>query len=155
MLVLPEDDHSRQFANGFILHAAVAQRSLQILPPAGGWMKAVERLEGHYFKTMERYPERRLVLVIDFDGEPVGRRTLVQDKTPTSLRPRVFVLGAYQEPEVLCAALGQTAEQVGEGLARGCAEQDLELWQHERLRHNEGERQRLDQRVRGILFPGL
>lgn len=155
VLVLPEDDRTRQFANGFLLHESIAQRAIQVLRPAGGWMKAVEQLENDFLARMERYPELRLVLLIDFDGEPAVRKALVQGKTPGPLRPRVFILGAYQEPEVLCAALGQTAEQIGKGLARGCAEQALELWQHDRLRHNEQERQRLDQEVRPILFPGL
>lgn len=41
LLVLPEDDEDRELANGFALHTAVDPRKIQVLPTAGGWLKAL------------------------------------------------------------------------------------------------------------------
>lgn len=44
LLVLPEDDANRQIAVGFLLEPALRLRSIQILPPARGWLAARDRL---------------------------------------------------------------------------------------------------------------
>lgn len=65
ILVLPEDDANRQFANGFHLEVdAARQRQMQVLPVAGGWMKVLDRLRTEYRDSMVRFPHRHLLLLI-------------------------------------------------------------------------------------------
>ena len=69
LLVLPEDDANRQIALGFILNPDLNERAVQILPPSGGWSKAVESFEQNHAAKMRSYPKRAMLLLIDFDND--------------------------------------------------------------------------------------
>lgn len=60
IFVLPEDDANRQIVNGFILDLNLNSRAIQVLPPAGGWTKVVEKFTNDYASTMRQYRHRRL-----------------------------------------------------------------------------------------------
>ena len=48
LLVLPEDDANREMANGFLLDSRVLMCNMQVLPPAGGWKKALDSLQNKH-----------------------------------------------------------------------------------------------------------
>ncbi len=151
--VLPEDDANRQLAKSFHLQVAGSrQRQMQVLPEAGGWLRVLERFKSNHVVGMNRYPDRLMVLLIDFDDH-TERLAEVKAEIPDYLAGRVFVLGALTEPEALKQAGLGSLEQIGLGLAKDCREGTDTLWRHPLLQHNAPELERLLQHVRPILFP--
>ena len=67
LLILPEDDANRQIVNGFIQNLNVNNRAIQILPIADGWKKAIDKFTKEHIKAMRQYPQRNILLIIDFD----------------------------------------------------------------------------------------
>ncbi len=151
--VLPEDDANRQIANGFAKYLSESvSRSLVILAEAGGWLSALEQFDRDHVADMRRVTKRLMVLLIDFDNDR-ERLGWVKRKIPQDLADRVFVLGAFREPEDLETALGSSFEAIGSALAEACRENVHGDWAHELLLHNSGELARLREHVRPILFP--
>lgn len=152
VLVLPEDDADRQLANGFLQDPSIKTRVIQVLPPAGGWGKVrKEFLELHISKLKE-YPERHLVLLIDFDEKPEQRTEYFQEVFPPEVAKRVYLLGTFGEPEELRKSCHLTLEKIGEKLSSECYYGESTLWQHELLQHNSGEVERLRNNVKPFLF---
>jgi hypothetical protein len=150
VLVLPEDDANRQLANGFLLDPLLVTRSIQVLPVAGGWIKLLACFESDHLSEMNIYPDRFMVLLIDFDGQQ-NRLEQAQAVIPFNLKDRVFVLGVWTEPERLRAILG-SYETIGRAIAQACREETIAIWDHELLRHNANDFGRLRRHVRPILF---
>jgi len=96
---------------------------------------------------MTRYPNRFVVLLIDFDRKD-DRLNYAKSQIPDHLEDRVFILGVWSEPEDLKVPL----EEIGSALARDCREEIDVTWNHELLRHNVNELARLREQVRPILF---
>ena len=151
LLVLPEDDANRQVANGFASDHFVTN-SIQVLPPVGGWGEVLRRFRLDLVPDMARYRDRFVVLLMDFDHRKY-RLEHAKKEIPEDLCDRVFVLGAWTEPEDLKRELRSDYEGIGLALARDCREGTKTTWGHELLRHNEAELARLRQRILPILFP--
>ena len=100
---------------------------------------------------MDTYPKRLMVLLIDFDGKE-DRLAKAKEAIPDHLQDRVFILGAWTEPEALKPDLG-SYETIGRAMAKDCREGTDTTWDHDLLRHNSAEIGRLRERVRPILFP--
>jgi len=148
VLVLPEDDGDRRLAIGFQLELDSArQRQLQIDPVARGWLALLELFVSVHVPAMTRYPNRLIVLLIDFDRKD-DRLDYAKSQVPDHLKDRVFILGVWSEPEDFKVPL----EEIGSALARDCREETDVTWNHELLRHNASEVARLRERVRPILF---
>jgi hypothetical protein len=155
LLVLPEDDATRQIANGFIFAQGLGldNRVIQILPYVGGWKKVLEDFIGSHFYEMHKYPDRMMVLLIDFDNNPETRLLFIKKMIPTDIQARVFVLGVWSEPENLRSALGSAGfEKIGVDLAQDCYDNTNNLWGHELLKHNEAELRRMILSVKPFLF---
>lgn len=152
VLVLPEDDANRQIANGFVLDSRVDGRRIQVLPPAHGWMKVLDCLCKDHVKGLQTYPNRRIILLIDFDDDVAKRSEYVKTQIPPACADRVFVLGVESEPESLRAACKKKFEPIGETLAEECAENTGDLWSHALLQHNALELARLTAHVKPFLF---
>ena len=150
VLVLPEDDANRQLLNGFLPHPSLSQQ-IQPLEEAGGWLKVLDCFESDQVQEMAKYPNKTMVLLIDFDGQR-DRLNRAKAVIPDNLKDRVFVLGVWTEPEALKAILG-SYEKIGRAMAEDCREDTATTWGHELLRHNAGEIGRLRRQVRPILFP--
>ena len=150
IMVLPEDDANRQLANGFQMDSQLDTRRMQVLPEAGGWTAVLDRFRNDHIAAMQSYPKRLMVLLIDFD-ERQDRISEVKAVIPLNLKDRVFVLGSWSEPERLRQQLGGF-EEVGGLLAKDCRENADATWNHELLRHNAEELQRLREQARAILF---
>jgi len=148
--VLPEDDANRQLANGFQLDPLLDTRRMQILEEAGGWREVLDRFTAHHLKEMERYADRFMVLLIDFDGKK-DRLNTVKAEIPEHLKERVFVLGAWRDPEELRQNLG-SYETIGLAMAKDCRNGTEETWAHNLLCHNAGELECLRKHVRPILI---
>jgi hypothetical protein len=151
--VLPEDDANRQMTNGFLLDQSLASSRIRILEEAGGWSEVLDRFCSIYTTEMDHYPERLMVLLIDFDDH-ADRLDLAKSRVPQHLSNRVFIIGTLTEPEDLRRAVG-SYESIGLALARDCREGTDSTWTHRLLRHNEGEVGRMRTQVRPILFPLL
>lgn len=153
VLVLPEDQANVDIVNGFRLYPSFNERNFKVLPLAGGWRKVLDEFE-KLIPSLRRNPDRRVILLIDFDNKFQERETIVRGRIPADLRDQVFFLGAAVEPEKLKSALRyRSSEKIGKELAEACANSlDESLWQHEQLRHNQPELDRLVSDVRPILF---
>ena len=152
VLVLPEDDANRQIANGFQLEPALNLRRIQILPPSGGWGRVLEAFRQTHVPELARYPERRVVLLIDFDQEVESRSTLFRECVPANVHHRVYLLGTQSEPERLKADLGCSLETIGLRLAEACSQDRADPWDHALLRHNHADVVRLRADVKPFLF---
>jgi hypothetical protein len=150
VFVLPEDDANRQLANGFQLNSSLDNRRMQILEVAGGWGEVLSRFKEDHVPEMDKYGSRFMVLLVDFDDRE-HRLDMVKAAIPERLKERVFVLGAWSEPEKLRQAIG-SYESIGLALAEDCHKDAEETWMHDLLRHNAGELERLREHVRPILF---
>lgn len=151
VFVLPEDDANRQIANSFVLHPNLNERVIQILPPAGGWGKVLSQFIEIHASEMQQYSEERFILLIDFDLHE-DRLGYVREKIPESLQERVFVVGALSNPERLRSDLRKSFEEIGEVLANNCADSTSQLWEHELLKHNKIELDRIVSSVKPFLF---
>lgn len=151
VLILPEDDANRELANGFHLSVDWTQQPrMRVLPVAGGWNEVLQRFKSQHVAEMDNYPERFMVLLIDFDGKE-DRLISAKAAIPVQLGDRVFVLGVWSNPEALKADLG-TYEHIGSAMADDCRKATNTTWGHEFLRHNASELERLRVQVRSILF---
>lgn len=114
----------------------------------------MEEFRDVHVSEMRRYPERRIVLLIDFDGR-IQRLSYVKGEIPSDLSDRVFVLGVLSEPERLKKSIGMTLEQIGKALAQDCVDETRSVWAHALLTHNETELDLMDRTnpsVRQVLF---
>src|SRR5271163_4021430 len=105
VFVLPEDDANRQLANGFQRDPLLDTRRMQILEEAGGWREVLRRFQADHVPEMDRYAKRFMVLLSDFDRRD-DRLEEARTVIPSRLRERVFVLGAWSQPEELRQNLG-------------------------------------------------
>ncbi len=164
ILVLPEDDHNRELANGFVLCLdSVRARRIQVLQVAGGWLKVLETFQLDHIADMDQYPSRFMILVIDFDNDE-RRLAGALSRIPDRLRDRVFIVGSAKEPQdlvnarlwqhpaALLAGLGSKLEQIGYALGHDCRENTATTWGHPLLLANTPELERLREIVRPIIF---
>jgi hypothetical protein len=127
------------------------QRRIQVLREAGGWLKVFESFDEVHAAQMRRYSKRWMVLLIDFDNKE-GRLKHVKNKIPADLADRVFVIGAWSNPESLRNETGMRLEAIGQELAKNCADNKVGLWNHELLKHNKAELERMKISVKPFLF---
>jgi hypothetical protein len=148
--VLPEDDANRQIANGFGLNIP-SPRALRVLTEAGGWARVGECFASDHVSAMDKYKNRFMILLVDFDDKP-NRLSHVKKSVPDRLQDRVFILGAFGEPEDLHKAGLGTPEEIGSKLADDCRDGTGNTWAHDFLKHNQAELARLRDKVCGFLF---
>ncbi|HAG81331.1 MAG TPA: hypothetical protein DCL61_09180 [Cyanobacteria bacterium UBA12227] len=151
ILVLPEDRANEEIANGFIQIPNVNSRTIKIERPAGGWKKVLKKFEEEHIAVMRQYTKSRVVLLIDFDQRD-DRLSYVNSQIPDDLKERVFVLGVFSNPESLRNDVGKNFEGIGEALANNCSDNTNDLWEHELLKHNKIELNRMISSVKPFLF---
>lgn len=150
LIVLPEDDANRSIIVGFMKHV-VNPRAIQILPIADGWKKVLDEFSSNQILEMHKFSKRFMVLLLDFDSKK-DRMPYCVKQIPEELRDRVFILGVWSEPEHLKKQLAQHFEDIGESLAKACINDDNKLWQHELLKHNLEEIERMKPQIKPLLF---
>jgi hypothetical protein len=152
VFVLPEDDANVRLANEFHKQLDMNRlRQMQVLPVAGGWNEVLKVFESIHVAEMNRWPNRFMVLLMDFDSR-ADRMGRARSAIPQHLANRVFVLGVFTEPENLKMEFG-SYDQIGSDLAADCRDGTDATWGHRLLRHNAGELDGLRERVRPFLFP--
>jgi hypothetical protein len=151
ILVLPEDSANSEIANGFLLNPNLNERLIQVLPFARGWMTVLDKFIDDHVSKMRLYPERMIVLLIDFD-EDEDRLAYIETKIPSDLKNRVFVLGSFSEPEKLKSEIKKGFEEIGEVLSTDCSDNTDQLWSHDLLKHNRNELERMIINVKPFLF---
>jgi hypothetical protein len=124
---------------------------MQVLNEAGGWLDVIQCFKTEHVPEMDRNAKQFTVLLIDFDKQQ-NRRNNIQAEIPDRLKERVFVLGAWSEPEDLRPDFGPDYEKIGSALAKDCRDNTEVTWFHDLLRHNVVELERLRKYVRPILF---
>lgn len=152
VFILPEDDANRQVVNGFLRYQALSIRNIQVLNEVGGWNEVLRQFVEDEARGMERFVERFIVLLIDFDDDG-DRLNAAKARIPNHLADRVFILGVSSEPEALKRAGLGNYERIGLAIAKDCDEGTDTIWGHELLQHNAGEVERLRRLVRPFLFP--
>ncbi len=152
ILVLPEDDANRQIAIGFTQDPYLNGWAIQVLKPAGGWKKVLDKFRKGHAPEMKECPERRIVLLIDFDHQAERRLKCIRCVIPDNLNDRVFILGALSEPEDLRKNIRKSFEKIGEALSQDCVDNTREVWGHDLLKHNETELDRMIRSVKPFLF---
>ena len=159
LLLLPEDKANRDLANGFLLgiangfspEGASRARQFQVLGFPGGWGKVVEEFGETHIASMNRFPLRYMILLIDFD-EQKDRLETLQKNIPDELKDRVFVIGVWSEPEKLKSGRGFSYEVIGTALAKECRDNAFNLWNHELLKHNADEVERMRVALKPLFF---
>lgn len=151
LYVIPEDDANRQIAVGFEKDYRIKPRSIQIIGPAGGWKKALEKLSDDYYRILESNHNSRVLVIIDCDGD-AERISRALGEVPAHLRGRVFIVGTMSEPEVLKKTFNTTLEKIGQAIADECFDENVKLWNHEQLIHNSSEVERLKRDLFSIVF---
>ena len=151
--LIPEDDANRQLAIGFLLHFAVSDGQVHTRGPAGGWKKVAEVFQSEFLEKLYQFPDAHVIMLVDFD-ENNERFEYFSERVPEDVKPRVFVIGAWDEPEELKRQLNSSLEGIGQALADGCDSDNFEVWHHEHLKHNNAELERLVDVVKPILFDG-
>jgi hypothetical protein len=114
-------------------------------------MTVVDKFTEDHGSKMRLYPERMIVLLIDFDQKE-DRLNYVSTQIPSDLKDRVFVLGVLSEPEQLKSDLKKGFEEIGEALATDCSDNTDKLWSHDLLKHNKIELDRMIAAVKPFLF---
>lgn len=150
--VIPEDDASRQIADGFVLHDQINDSRIRVMPPAGGWAKVLETFRLEYVPELRQYPDSHVVMLIDFDNHVETRKADFEHEIPAIFKARVFVVGPKDNPETLKKALKTNFEGIGKSLAHDCYTDTAKHWGHEQLQHNEEERQRMVDTMKSSLF---
>ncbi|NLH98432.1 MAG: hypothetical protein GX446_02960 [Chthonomonadales bacterium] len=156
VLILPEDAACRDIANGFVL-GVDHERAVRVCGPSGGWRKTRDILAADK-SELARWPQRRLVAIVDFDAES-DRAEALKSVCRAGIADRIYVVGALTETEDLRRALLQagklapnTREGIGRMLADDCRYRTEALWSHALLAHNAAELARMNADLRTILF---
>ena len=153
VLILPEDDADADIARGFVQHLSVSSRYIQILPVCGGWLKVLSQFESDHAGRMRQFPQRQMILLIDFDNEGEHRLSYTRERILPEVSERVFILGPRKDPQELKRQLGEKSfETIGKTLAEECNQNRFDLWNDPLLRHNLNEVERLQNRVKSIVF---
>jgi hypothetical protein len=156
IVVIPEDDATRNIANGFEQFEHVQARKIKVLSKSkigkGGWQKVVDWFAETQIAGMRKNENRIVVFIIDFDGREgnLNHREYVNRTIPDDLKNRVFTLGAWDEAEKL-KTLG-SYEAIGKGLAQDCYDNTDIFWKHDQLKHNQDELKRMHSIVNFIMF---
>lgn len=117
LLILPEDRRLSEVVNGYLITGQRNQRKFQILPYERGWKHVFNRIK-ELKKDLDKYPNLRILLVIDFDKDQ-NRLNEFTEEIGEKYIERMFILGPYENVEALKRCCKTTsAEQVGKILAQ-------------------------------------
>ena len=110
-------------------------------------------MERDQLRGLREFPQRMLVLVIDFDKQ-VNRLDEAKARIPADVQDRVFIIGARDDPEGLRQTLpGRPSfESIGKALAEDCRANTRTIWGTTDLVCNSNELDRMTATVRRCLF---
>lgn len=131
---MPEDHQTRQLAVGFLLPFFPPCRQIRVLPPARGWLRAVDRAR----EELRKNPVAHVALVIDFDHDQ-GRSSYIRSQMKPEEGDRLMILGSWEEAGDLKGSGLGSLESVGARLAEACQLGEEGPWVHPLLAHNQSE----------------
>lgn len=153
LVILAEDDANKDIVNGFTKDSRINSRVIERLHIGKGWGKTINKFEEERVNYLKKYNNARVLLIIDFDEDYENRLKKIKESIPAELSERVFILGVLSEPEKLKTALDHKSyEKIGEQLAEECANNSSKLWNHELLKHNLSELEKMKTDVKPFLF---
>jgi len=92
IVVVPEDDATRQLGNGLSnAFPAIATR-IKFLREAGGWTDAVATIKD---LELDKYPNRRVLLIIDLDQDDTRLKFIRSQPEISKFNNRIFILGSF------------------------------------------------------------
>lgn len=148
---LPEDAPYSQIVNGFRVEIEKLANASQTMPPADGCRKVIDKYEKDYKSRLEKFPRCYVILLVDFDEQI--ERLAELSKAIEDFRERTFYLGIWSEPEQLKTALRHISYgELGSRLAKECLSGNYELWNHELLKHNSTELERMANILKPVFF---
>ena len=100
---------------------------------------------------MKKFENRFILLLLNFDQDE-ERFNRIKTEIPDEVKARVFIPGTFSESEYLKKTIDKTFEEIGDSLAEECANDNYQLWQHELLKHNSLELERMISSVKPFLF---
>jgi hypothetical protein len=140
LLILSEDDATRQLGNGLALAADfLCLNQIQVCQCNNGWQKTVNSLKD---KQLNQYTQRRILLIIDFDKCKNRLDLIRKDELVKTFQDRIFIIGSFSEAEDLkkCYDNTMSLEDIGKSLATDCSQ-----WKNKCLNHCQNEVKRLCQ----------
>ena len=118
VVVIPEDDATRQLGNGLANAFSEMGRRIKFLPVSRGWKRAVECVKS---LDLNSNSFRRVLLIIDFDKNKDRLESIKAKEDFSEFRDRIFILGCFKEAEDLKELLSErNLEEVGKILASNC-----------------------------------
>ena len=135
--ILFEDSPYRDILNGVALSSNVNENNLDFYKPCKGWLKVFEQLECE-LKLLEKFKNRHLLMVIDFDEKFESRYDMFFTKVHPQYQNRVFILGVdHKESEALKGLFRiSDFEKIGKKLVEDCPTSDLSNWKNKHLECN-------------------
>ena len=152
LIIETEDDANRQILNGFMKGVGLNIRKIQLSNHCSGWSSVINKFESKMISYLNEYQKGYVIMVIDFDDHYDERKRMIEEKIPSNLYNRVFVLGAKKEPEDLKRNLGLNYEAIGEKMADGFLDNNHQLWECEDLKHNLEELHRACIQIRSFIY---
>lgn len=145
LYVILEDEQYQKIMNGVNLSFHVKDDVIKISNFSGGWRKVFKDFLG-LISLMSKFPERHILLLIDFDYEFESRLVKFRNSVPNELQRRVFILGIdNKESEDLARLFKCNIEEVGKKLVEDCPDGDLSAWKNIHLECNLPEIERMKQ----------
>ncbi len=119
IVVVPEDDATRQLGNGLSnAFPAIATR-IKFLREAGGWTDAVATIKD---LELDKYPNRRVLLIIDLDQDDTRLKFIRSQPEISKFNNRIFILGSFIASEQLKPVVkSRNLENVGQILGENCS----------------------------------
>ena len=123
IVVVPEDQATRQLGNGLSNAFPSIINRIKLLREAGGWPDAIATIND---LKLDKYPKRRVLLIIDLDLD-ANRLGFIRSQPEISkYNNRIFILGSFQAVEQLKTVCGDNdLENVGQKLGEDC-----NFWNH-------------------------
>jgi len=147
LTVLLEDRPYRDILNGVKMAQHVNPGRIDVREPSGGWKTVLDEFEDTIVPLMNRFPNKYVLLLIDFDNQyPLRKNSFDKVVGQSDLADRVFLLGIdNSESEDLKRYTGhKNYEQIGASLVSNCPEQSgATLWNTEHLSANLSELERM------------
>lgn len=162
LVIIMEDKPYRGFVNGFLLHSGICPDQIFAESAGKGWKNTLEIFKRSHAAKMNKFPDRNILFLIDFDGKGESRRTEFKSGLPDDIRDRVFLIGCADDSEALKRELGGgLCEDIGLRLAENClngkdacrsGSSAANPWLGPQLAHNAAEIERLKDRVSQFIF---
>lgn len=97
-IMIPEDVAIQSVAKEFQINYGKKQVSVE--KPSGGWLSAKEKCK-EISKTIITYPNRRIILLIDFDGQRESRFNEIRGEIDPVVVGNVFILVVTLKSRIL------------------------------------------------------